>query len=345
MRFLRNAWYMAAWGQDIEVGKLLSRTIIGVPVVLYRASGGDIRALMDRCPHRFAPLSRGELNDRGIACGYHGLEFDHDGACIRNPHPSGKIPQRARVASYPVVERDTIAWIWMGEQDPDESAIPDYSILTSADGVTRRDYLLMDASFDLIVDNLLDCSHTSFLHKGVLGTGGMIAAPTTIEQSGDTLNVIRRIGNVEPPAMFDMQYNQDGQPVDTWTDFRWDVPSSLLLDVGVTEPDAPREHGTGYYGVHILTPETETTTHYHTSAARWNIREGSETEEVRDLISDMRKFAFEEQDEPMIQAQQQIITLTGATDGDQVMLETDVGIVRWRRIMEKLLAEEGVSHA
>ncbi|MDH6287756.1 phenylpropionate dioxygenase-like ring-hydroxylating dioxygenase large terminal subunit [Rhodococcus opacus] len=345
MQFLKNAWYMAAWSQDLGVGKLLSRTIIGVPVVLYRSNDGVAHALMDRCPHRFAPLSRGGLNDRGIACGYHGLEFDHDGVCIRNPHPSGKIPKRAHVNAYPVVERDTIAWIWMGDRDPDEDLIPDYSILTKSNGVTRRDYLLMDASFDLIVDNLLDCSHTSFLHKGVLGTEGMIAAPTRIEQTGDTLNVIRTIGNVEPPAMLDMQYKQNGEPVDTWTDFRWDVPSSLLLDVGVTEPDAPRERGTGYFGVHILTPETTTTTHYHTSAARWNIRPGSETEEVRDLIADMRKFAFEEEDEPMIQAQQRVITLTGASEGDQVMLETDIGIVRWRRIMDRLLHEEDTAHA
>lgn len=345
MQFLKNAWYMAAWAQDVQVGELLPRTIIGVPLVFYRSNDGEVRALMDRCPHRFAPLSRGKLNDRGIACGYHGLEFDHEGACVRNPHPSGKIPTRAKVPVYPVVERDTIAWIWMGDREPDESLIPDFSILTSSNNVTRRDYLLMDASFDLIVDNLLDCSHTSFLHQGVLGTDGMIAAPTKIAQSGDTVNVSRRIGNVEPPAMFDMQFKQDGKPVDTWTDFRWDVPSSLLLDVGVTGPNEPRERGTGYFGVHILTPETETTSHYHTSAARWNIRPDSETDEVRDLISDMRKFAFEEQDEPMVRAQQDIITRTGAHDGDQVMLETDVGIVRWRRIMDKLLRDESAVDA
>ena len=34
--FLRNAWYVAAWSDDLADGQLLARTILKEPVVLYR---------------------------------------------------------------------------------------------------------------------------------------------------------------------------------------------------------------------------------------------------------------------------------------------------------------------
>jgi vanillate O-demethylase monooxygenase subunit len=343
MEYLRNTWYFAAWSTNIKPGAFFPRTILNRPLVFFRGTDGSLKALDDRCPHRFAPLSMGRLDRDRVICGYHGLEFDGSGTCIRNPHPSGKIPVAAQVRSYPTVERHSGVWIWMGERAADPSLIPDFSKLddtSEGPGVTRRDHIVMDVPFDLIVDNLLDCSHTSFLHEGILGNIPMVAAPTTITQSGDTLNVVRYACNVPPPGMFDMLFRQDGAPVDCWTDFRWDAPSCLLLDVGVTPPGQPKEEGTGYFGTHILTPETDTTTHYHFAATRWNIRPGSESAETRQKISDMRRFAFEQQDEPMIRAQFNRMRAAAHEELKPVMIETDIGVVRWRRIMEKLIAAE-----
>lgn len=341
MDFLLNAWYFAAWSADIKPGAPLPRTLLNRPLVFIRPVNGAVVAFDDRCPHRAAPLSMGRLEGDRIVCGYHGLEFDFSGACVRNPHPSGKIPPAARLRSYPVVERHSGVWIWFGGRPADPSLIPDFSKLDeTGPKVTRRDHIVMDAGYELIVDNLLDCSHTSFLHDGILGNQPMIAAPTEITQSGNTINVIRYARNVPPPGLFDMLFRQDGEPVDCWTDFRWDPPSCLLLDVGVTPPGRPKEEGTGFFGTHILTPETARTTHYHFAATRWNIRVGSETEEMRQNISDMRRFAFEKQDEPMIRAQQRILDMTPPEELKRVMLETDLGVVRWRRTIEKMIAAE-----
>ncbi|HZN31013.1 MAG TPA: Rieske 2Fe-2S domain-containing protein, partial [Xanthobacteraceae bacterium] len=59
--YLRNAWYVAAWSDDLAEGQLLGRTILKEPVVLYRKSDGSPAALQDRCPHRFAPLHMGKI--------------------------------------------------------------------------------------------------------------------------------------------------------------------------------------------------------------------------------------------------------------------------------------------
>ena len=81
--FLRNAWYMAAWGH--EVGEaLLRRRLLGDPVLLFRKTDGAVAAMVDRCPHRYAPLSMGTRDGDTITCGYHGLTFNAGGTCIGN---------------------------------------------------------------------------------------------------------------------------------------------------------------------------------------------------------------------------------------------------------------------
>ena len=59
--YLRNAWYVAAWSDDLADGQLLNRTILKEPVVLFRKSDGNVAALQDRCPHRFARSPFGSL--------------------------------------------------------------------------------------------------------------------------------------------------------------------------------------------------------------------------------------------------------------------------------------------
>src|SRR5262249_24430468 len=61
--YLCNAWYVAAWSDDLADGQLLSRTILKEPVVLFRKSDGHLAPLQDRCPHRFAPLHMGKIVD------------------------------------------------------------------------------------------------------------------------------------------------------------------------------------------------------------------------------------------------------------------------------------------
>src|SRR6516162_4396461 len=157
--YLRNAWYVAAWSDNLADGQLLSRTILKEPIVLFRKSDGHIAALQDRCPHRFAPLHMGKIvgGDR-VQCPYHGLEFDSSGACVLNPHGTKNIPPRARVRSYPVTEKHKAVWIWMGEQSPDLAKVPDFSVLDNVPEMhaSKRDRITIRANYELIIDNLLD---------------------------------------------------------------------------------------------------------------------------------------------------------------------------------------------
>jgi len=342
MEFLRNTWYLAAWGHHLKPGELFPRIILNEPIVLFRDADGRAIAFEDRCPHRFAPLSRGKLREGRLMCGYHGLEFDTSGACVRNPHGSGKIPAGARVRSYPVVERHAALWIWMGDKDADPALIPDFGVLDNPDhaDVLRLDYMVMDAPYELIVDNLLDCSHTCFVHDGILANEEMTAIKTTIKRKDDAITVSRFAPDAPIPSMFALAYQREGIRIDGWTDIRWDAPACMLLDTGVTEVGCPRQAGTGALSVHVLTPETHQTAHYYFSGRRWGVRPGGETHEMREKVADLRRFAFEQQDEPMIRAQHRIMQLTPSSKLKPVILETDVGVVGWRRIMEKLIVAE-----
>ena len=110
--FLRNRWYVAAFSEDLA-GKPLGRTLLGEPVVLFRLADGAPVALEDRCVHRQAPLSLGEVVGDALRCSYHGLCFDATGACVRVPGQRA-IPPGARVRAYPVAESQGFVFVWIG---------------------------------------------------------------------------------------------------------------------------------------------------------------------------------------------------------------------------------------
>ena len=124
--FLKNCWYVAAWDHELIDGKQLARTILEKPVVLYKGESGRVVALEDRCCHRGAPLSMGRIEGDCMRCMYHGMKFEPSGKCIQIPGQD-IIPPKLGVRSYPVVERDHLVWIWMGDPaQADPSLIVDY---------------------------------------------------------------------------------------------------------------------------------------------------------------------------------------------------------------------------
>jgi vanillate O-demethylase monooxygenase subunit len=338
--FVRNAWYVAAWADDVGDGQLVPRTIMGEPIVLYRKGNGEVAAIEDRCPHRFAPLHLGKIvaGDR-VQCAYHGLEFDGSGACVRNPHGTKNIPPRARVKSYPVIEKHKAIWIWMGTAPADEAKVPDFSVLDNVPHLhaTKRDSIVIKANYQLIIDNLLDLSHTSYLHEGILGNADTVESEITVEQDGDDVVVGRHATNSAPPGMFAPFWPDHPPRVDKFTKMRWMAPSTLRLLTGICKMGATPDSGTGYHAIHLLTPENERSTHYFFTAVRFGVTTTDDklNRDLQKKVAEMRRFAFEEQDAPVIEAQQRIIE-TANRELDPVILAIDVGPVRYKRVLSKM---------
>src|SRR5262249_59303999 len=113
---VRKAWYIAAWADEVA-DKPLARRICNEPVVLFRDSAGRAAALVDRCCHRSAPLSLGQVVPAGIQCGYHGLTFDGSGRCGAIPGQN-HISDSVRGRSDPPGEKNQFLWIWRGHAAP-----------------------------------------------------------------------------------------------------------------------------------------------------------------------------------------------------------------------------------
>ena len=342
--FVKNAWYMAGWEQEVDDGKFLTRMILGEPVLIFRNKDGSLTALEDRCPHRFAPLSLGKILPNGnIQCGYHGLEFDGTGACVNNPHKSGNVPANARAARFTAIAKHRCIWIWMGDKQPDMTSVPDYSVLDTVTPFadTALDMIKVEANYKLIVDNLLDLSHVAYLHVGTLGNAQSVTASIDVEQDGDDLLVTRLASGVDPVSLHAMQWPGHPEKVDHFQQIRWMAPSSLNLFVGITEVGKPWEEGTGIWATHKLTPETDHSTHYFFTAARFGIRSQDPewNKEIQHKIGVMRRYAFEVEDGPMIEAQQRVID--GAPrELEPANINVDLGAVRFRRAIARMEAAD-----
>lgn len=337
MQFLHNAWYVAGWSEALADAPARI-TILGAPVVLYRNLAGEAVALGDLCPHRFASLSNGTINGDEIQCPYHGLRFDRTGSCVHNPHGDGTIPPGTTVRSYPLVERHHALWIWTG--DParaDSAAIPDLSIYDRAEIVSSRDYLQVAADYELITDNLLDLSHAAFLHPFLTTDGFTARSRYQVSQKQRT--VISYLWNDNEPVtpLFALVWDRPGNRGDMRSHMHWTAPSNLVLDVGMTDPGEAPEQGPWLPSAHLLTPETETTTHYF-----WMIGRNRRTddEELGRTIHQRIKLAFETEDEPVIKQVASNMAGRDFWSMKPAILVGDNAAIRARRLLAKLIREE-----
>jgi len=271
--FVRNAWYAACWAADLEPGAPLAKTILSEPVVLWRNANGDPVALEDRCCHRHLPLSLGKVAGDRIQCGYHGLEFDNSGCCVAVPGQS-RVPPGAEIRSYPVRERHAMIWIWCG--DParaEEDDIPDLPWLDHPDWTQTGGHIHMKADYRLLIDNLLDLTHVSYIHKNTIaGDPKEALVPVKTTREGEAIRVERWMLGFTAPPMYNEARKFDGE-VDRWQLIKWQAPSTVTLDIGCADantgaPEGDRSQGISMWSNHIITPETETSTHYHWAFAR-----------------------------------------------------------------------------
>jgi vanillate O-demethylase monooxygenase subunit len=335
--WLRNCWYMAGWSDEIgEAG--LARTIIDTPVFIYRLADGGIAALLDRCPHRFAPLSRGTREGDSIACGYHGLTFSPAGKCVRNPFAE-RIPAGTDVPTFAAVEREGIVWLWGGTvEEADPALIQDFSFVPDTPrSRTVRGYSLMQANYEYGTDNLLDLSHIEFVHKGTFaGQGVIFAGEHSVRVEGETLHSKWFMPGIRPPSVAYGHYPPEPK-VDHWLDMRWNAPASMRLLIGACPHGEPRAAGFELPQAHILTPAGEHETHYFWSSTRYHDLDSPETDAT---LLEMFGNAFDLEDKAMIEAAYANVRGKDFWAEKPVSLGIDQGGTRARRMLESMIRAE-----
>ncbi|MDF8332522.1 aromatic ring-hydroxylating dioxygenase subunit alpha [Novosphingobium cyanobacteriorum] len=333
--FVRNTWYMAAWANEVPEDGFLARTFLDEPWLILRKSDGSWAMMADRCPHRFVPLSRGKRKGDTVACGYHGLTFDTDGACVFNPF-GREVPPETKVAARPIVEKDGALWFWPGAPDrADPALIPDFSFIDDASDA--RDHLVMDVNYELISDNLLDLSHAEFLHVETFGVNGSLfeCGKQTVETdaSGGLWNKWDMVGSRAP--VWAEPIVGPGVPVDQWLHIRWHAPASLALYIGMARTGTDRNDLVvpPMANPHILTPKTATETHYFFTRGH-----GEEA-------AAMARRVFLEEDEPMIRAQQEAMKGRDFWEMRPVIMPSDAAAIRARRKLMQMRRDEAIEGA
>ncbi len=340
MTFLKNAWYCGAASAEVG-GRPIARRILNTPVLFARDSAGRPCAMGDRCPHRFAPLHKGMRFGDAIECPYHGLRFDlPSGSCVHNPHGDGRIPPNARVNTYPVVERDEVIWIWPG--DPalaDPTQIVDLQLFPAGSHGRVRGSMTMQVDYRLVIDNLVDLSHANYLHAGTLSPSrAKREVRTDVEEL--KIRVSAQMRDVETPSSQALYF--PALRGDYHSEIDWTAPGTLRQRLAMTEVGTDPEAGAVTRNCHLITPETEHSTHYLWFHSRNRLADDRDIDErTRSVISN----AFLTEDEPMIAACQDYMEGREFFSLHPVYLATDRAGTTCRRIMERLIAKQGDTDA
>ena len=261
--FVRNGWYAAAWSE--EIGRdLIERWIGGTPFVFYRAADGMPIGLDGTCPHRGYPLALGRLDGDAIECGYHGITFDGTGSCVRIPG-DGRAQRALRVGAYPLVERGGLIWIWPGDPALADASLIAEKWLDDPAWTSIHGTKLLNCHASLLIENLLDLSHETFLHAGSIGEAGVAANPITTDVSDRHVSARRVIPDVEPAPLF-KKTGLSGR-VDRGQDAQFWMPG-LCLTLASLTPRTPGLPVARWAVIHCVTPETATRTRYLWAVAR-----------------------------------------------------------------------------
>jgi vanillate O-demethylase monooxygenase subunit len=197
------------------------------------------------------------------------------------------------------------------------------------------------ANFELIADNLMDASHTQYVHLDLLGTDAFSRSKHEVIQDGTTVHSNYVIPGGEVPTAYKPYFDDPNELVDYCVNFRWQPPAIVRNSVSLTPINNPAVAAIHRTGTHLMTPETETTTHYFFCHTRHF--------ELDDVLIDERTRMWQQsglaqQDGPIIEAVQPAIgDVTDIDSLGPVLFSIDVAAVRVRRVLAKLVKEEAAA--
>ena len=185
---------------------------------------------------------------------------------------------------------------------------------------------------------LVSLGHALFLHAQSGGISDVVLDESSIEENGDEVRDLRLYREERPPAIF-APYLQNGlKTVDYWSDIRWTAPSMLVAHNGCSAPGRARDgSGVDMLASHLLTPESQHSTHYFYAHSR-NYRH--DDDEVDEIYRRWQRAALRDEDSLVAEAIDANLAEAAEHDIRMVMLSTDQSGMRANRIVDRLAAAE-----
>jgi len=324
-----DCWY--ALEPSDHVGRRLHPVrALGRAVVLYRTEDGRAVALEDRCAHRAYPLSAGTLVGDDVRCGLCGFVYDTEGQCVSVP-TQPRVPFGAHVASYPVVERDGLVWVWIGEQGRARlHRVPELPWLADDGWATVGGTAEVDAGFLLLHENFADVTQVPFVAPEIAPSVLASQPPPLDVVVTETTVTLRREFPASPlPAwQSDMLGGETGEHPTThegffvspaaWVD-HWDVVSGVVARLRFS---------------HLVTPLHEGRSRLHWRVSRdFALGDSAADARMLEMFADYYARVLE-----AMTIAQAVLDTDGP--GPEVNVAADVAALKVREIVLAMLAEE-----
>ena len=176
----RRYWLPVAIAKELSHGNPTKFVrILGEDLVLFMDKTDRVGLLADHCSHRGASLLYGRVEERGIACAYHGWLYDTAGNVLETPPERNEaIIKSVKQLAYPVQKFVGMYWAYMGPLPA--PCLPFWDTLRRNDGVRKISvHPQLDANWFQAMENSVDPAHLQVLHQEFGGRNGRVPASTT----------------------------------------------------------------------------------------------------------------------------------------------------------------------
>ena len=163
---LRRYWHLVAVAEELTDERPTKFVrILGEDLVLFKDKSGRVGLLADHCSHRGASLLYGRVEERGIACAYHGWLYDCEGNILETPpERNDAIMKSVKHTAYPVQKLAGMYWAYLGPEPA--PVLTPYDVLSRMDGKRRITvHPILDCNWFQTMENAVDPTHAPILHQ------------------------------------------------------------------------------------------------------------------------------------------------------------------------------------
>lgn len=167
---LARHWFPVAYADELA-GQPVARTLLDLPLILYRTTGGQVVAAHDLCIHRGVPLRLGWQEGDELVCAYHGFRYGANGRCNHVPaQPDLPVPARLCLETFACCEKYGLIWVNLAPDPNHPASLPAWPELEDPSFRMLHDPPPeWEVTAGRQLENFIDVGHFSWIHVGTFG--------------------------------------------------------------------------------------------------------------------------------------------------------------------------------
>ncbi len=233
-----NGWFAVAWSRDLVPGEVKRVFCFGEELALFRTRSGEAKLLDAYCAHLGAHLAEGgRVLGETLRCPFHGWQYDGTGACVEIPYCK-KIPPRARVRAWNVVERNAMVFAWHhAEGKPPDWEVPVIPELTDPEWTEPRPFdLEVPVHMQDMAENNCDPVHFQYVHGHAHQGEAESSSEMTYGEEGRFFRISSRSEQIYPHGTFETELERDSWGLGLTSVRLKGIPGAGLLMFSSTTP-------------------------------------------------------------------------------------------------------------